>query len=126
MGHEVARLLLTSLAITSDDPDYIAQPSRVLVASGQTRLARSWRKRAAARYDALVMLHPAAFADHAAEFWLGLGTHPGKALFPAELNFSVPQTPRARDLVARAARAGPGARGKLLVHSNQNHYPERT
>ncbi len=105
--HEVAHLLLTSLAMTSDDPDYMAQLSRVLVASGQTRLARSWQKRAAARYDVLVMLHPAAFADHAAEFWLCLGTDPGKALFLAELNLSVRQTPRARDLVARAAHACP-------------------
>jgi hypothetical protein len=87
LEHEVARLLLAPLAITSDDPDYIAQPSRVLVASGQTRLARSWRKRASARYDALVMLHPAAFADHAAEFWLCLGTDPEKALLLAELIF---------------------------------------
>jgi hypothetical protein len=60
--------LLTPLATASDDPDHLALLSRALVASGQTRLARSWRKRAAARYDALVVPHPAAFADHAAEF----------------------------------------------------------
>jgi tetratricopeptide (TPR) repeat protein len=105
--HEIARRLLTPLAMTSDDPDYVAQLSRVLVATGQIRLARAWRERAAARYDALVMLHPAAFADHAAEFWLCLGTDPDRALFLAELNLSVRQTPRARDLVARAVRACP-------------------
>jgi tetratricopeptide (TPR) repeat protein len=105
--HEAARLMLTPLAMASDDPGYMAQLSQVLAASGPTRLARSWRQRAAARYDALVALHPAAFADHAAEFWLCLGTDPGQALFLAELNLSVRQTPRARDLVARATHACP-------------------
>jgi hypothetical protein len=61
-----------------------------------------------------------------------------KSALLAELNFSVRQTPRARDLVARAAHRSetygqvsklePQATGwgKRLVHSDQNHYPERT
>ena len=53
----------------------------------------------------LIARHPEAFADHAAEFWLAAGADPDKALQLAKMNLEVRNTPRARDLVARAVAA---------------------
>jgi hypothetical protein len=49
--------------------------------------------------------HPEAFADHGAEFWLGAGTDPDKALRLAKMNLEVRNTPGARRLLARAVAA---------------------
>lgn len=61
---------LRPLTVTSDDPEYAATLAGVLRAAGQLQEAEQWRISAAARYDELVSLHPEAFVDHAAEFWL--------------------------------------------------------
>jgi hypothetical protein len=42
----------------------------VLSDAGHAQEAENWRISAAARYDELVVRHPEAFVDHAAEFWL--------------------------------------------------------
>jgi len=49
-----------------------------------------------------------AFADHAAEFWLTIGGDPGRALWLAQHNLSLRQTPRARALVRRSSGHPPG------------------
>ena len=51
--------------------------------------AGKWRNKAAARYDELMALHPEAFADHAAEFWLEAGADPSRALRLARKNLEV-------------------------------------
>jgi tetratricopeptide (TPR) repeat protein len=94
---------LRPLAVASDDPDYAAQLARVLSDAGQSEEARIWRGRAEARYDELLTRHLAAFADHAAEFWLTTGGDAEKALWLARLNLSLRRTPRARALVRRAS-----------------------
>jgi len=102
---EIAMGLLNPLAITSDDPDYAAQLSRILVGAGCAEDSRHWRQLAAVRYDELVALHAEAFADHAAEFWLGVGADPKKALRLARMNFAIRKTPRAYALLFRAVAA---------------------
>ena len=102
---ETAIARLYPLAISSDDPDYAGQLSRILADVGRADESRRWRELAAARYDELVAAHPEAFADHAAEFWLAAGTDPLKALRLARMNFDVRQTPRARDLLRQAVKA---------------------
>jgi imidazolonepropionase-like amidohydrolase len=67
--------------------------------------ALEWRARAAARYEELVARHLEAFADHAAEFWLEDGADPQWALWLAQKNVEVRQTPRAYKLLERARRA---------------------
>jgi tetratricopeptide (TPR) repeat protein len=99
----VARLY--SLAASSDDPDYAAQLARILGAVGRGQESRRWCRRAAARYDDLVARHPAAFADHAAAFWLAAGANSGKALRLARINVEVRRTPRAYGLLAQALAA---------------------
>jgi len=96
---------LRPLTVSADDPDYAAQLARILGRAGQVDEARMWRTRAAARYADLIARHPAAFADHAAEFWLGVGGDPQRALGLARLNAEARRTPHAVDLLARAALA---------------------
>ena len=103
--HERAIELLRPLAQTSDDPDYAAQLARILGEAGQAEEAHHWRAAAAARYAELIALHPEAFADHAAEFWLAAGGDPQEALALAQTNLRVRRTPRAYELVLQAALA---------------------
>jgi len=102
---ESAVALLYPLATTSDDPDYAGQLARILADAGRTEESRYWRQHAAQRYDELIALHPQAFADHAADFWLGAGAEPEKALRLARMNFAIRKTPRARALLSRAVAA---------------------
>jgi hypothetical protein len=61
------------------------------------------------RYDELVVRHPEAFADHAAEFWLTVGGNSNEALRLARLNLEVRKTPRAHELMSRALKANEAA-----------------
>jgi thioredoxin-like negative regulator of GroEL len=99
---ETAIARLRPLAASSDDPDYAGLLAGFLSEAGHTQEARCWQARAAARYDELVARHPAAFADHAAEFWLTTGADAGKARHLARQNLAIRQTPRAYDLLRRA------------------------
>jgi tetratricopeptide (TPR) repeat protein len=99
----VARLY--SLAVSSDDPDYAAHLARILGETGRADESRHWCWLAAARYDELIVSHPEAFADHAAEFWLAAGANPEKALRFARMNVEVRKTPRAYGLLSQAVAA---------------------
>lgn len=100
--YDPALARLRPLATSSDDPDYTAQLARVLEDTGGTVEAEHWRHVTARRYDALVNHHPAAFADHAAEFWLGAGHDPFRAVDLATQNLRYRPTRRARMLLQRA------------------------
>jgi hypothetical protein len=102
---EAAINRLRRLAVSSDDPEYAARLAGLLSEAGQAQEARQWRARAAARYDELMARHPAAFADHAAEFWLSAGADAQKALHLARQNLAIRQTPRAQALLHRVALA---------------------
>jgi tetratricopeptide (TPR) repeat protein len=102
---------LFPLARYSEDPDYAAQLSRILGEAGRSDEARVWSRLAGTIYDELVGRHPEAFADHAAEFWLDAGGDPTKALPLARLNIVNRATPRAYQLLSRAAEANRAATG---------------
>jgi hypothetical protein len=72
--------------------------------AGQPEEAQTWRGEAESRYDELLARHQDAFADHAAEFWLTIGGDPQRALWLAQQNLSLRQTPRARALVCRSSQ----------------------
>ena len=100
---------LRPLTISSDDADYAAQLARILGDLGRGEEALEWRDKAATRYEELIARHAAAFADHAAEFWLEAGADPQRALRLAQKNVEVRQTPRAYELLMRATQATGGA-----------------
>ncbi|MCK6627151.1 MAG: hypothetical protein L6R45_18490 [Anaerolineae bacterium] len=99
---ESAITRLRSLAISADDPDYAGVLAGILSEIGQTEESDQWRTQAATRYDELMRRHPAAFADHAAEFWLTVGADAPKALTLARQNLDNRQTPRAYALLYKA------------------------
>jgi tetratricopeptide (TPR) repeat protein len=96
---------LRRLASVADDPDYAVQLARMLAETDHLDEAGMWCERAAKRYEQIVARHPAAFADHAADFWLSVGNEPQRALSLAKLNLKVRNTPGARALFARAITA---------------------
>jgi tetratricopeptide (TPR) repeat protein len=112
---DFAIALLIPLATSSDDPDYAAQLARICAHAGYPDESRYWRERAAARYDELIAVHPEAFADHAAEFWLAAGGDPRKALTLARMNLEIRKTPRACSLLSRAVSADEAAGAVFLA-----------
>jgi tetratricopeptide (TPR) repeat protein len=98
----VATERLRRLALASDDPDYAARLACLLGRFEAPAETRFWRAHAAARYEELMVRHPEAYADHAAEFWLTVGGDPQRALRLARWNLSLRATPRAHALVNRA------------------------
>ena len=103
--YERAIALLRPLAASSDDPEYAAQLARILTEVGQLEEAHYWRAVAATRYDDLMARYPAAFAEHAAEFWLTVGGDVQQGLQLAVKNLDLRQTPRAYELALQAAVA---------------------
>src|SRR5262245_21019223 len=99
---ENALARLYPLASSSDDPDYASQLARILQDLGRIEESRHWCRLAARTYSELVIEYPEAFADHAADFWLGPGANPNKALELARINFATRKTPRSYALLSRA------------------------
>lgn len=97
--------LLRPLTRTSDDPEYAAHLAAALHAVGRVHEAEQWRERAAARYDELVLRHPEAYADHAADFWLTVGADADRGLDLALRNLAYGRTTRAHALYRRAVLA---------------------
>lgn len=88
----------------SGDPEVLALLGRLHAAADPARGAREIAA-ARDRFEALLARQPLAFADHAAEFYLGAGADVQRALRLATANYAERQTPRARDLLERAGRA---------------------
>jgi tetratricopeptide (TPR) repeat protein len=80
---------LRPLAVSSDDPEYAATLAHLLSDAGHAQEAEHWRMSAAARYKELVVRHPEAFADHAADFWHTVDGHRSR-LRPAPLHRVIP------------------------------------
>lgn len=97
--------VLVPLCAKSDDPELEGVLSDKLRESGDKAGADAHLARAAARYAELTARMPAAFADHAAQFWLDTGNDPKKALELARVNLAVRQTPKAYELALLAAIA---------------------
>ncbi|MEU9213696.1 tetratricopeptide repeat protein [Streptomyces sp. NPDC048415] len=97
--------LLRPLTQTSDDPEYAAHLAAALHAGGRVHEAKQWRERAVADYGELVLRHPEAYADHAADFWLTVGADAERGLQLALQNLAFRQTARAHALFQRAVLA---------------------
>ena len=87
-----------------DDPEALALLGMLHVRDGREALGREEIERARQSFEALLARHPQAFADHAAEFYLGAGADPERGLHWAQVNLLVRETRRALQLGIRAAR----------------------
>jgi tetratricopeptide (TPR) repeat protein len=94
--------LITPLLDIADDPEYRATYAEILEARGDAINASKQSDRAAAEYERLLARRPEAYADHAAAFFMGIGSRPELALRLALANWELRDTPRSRSLLARA------------------------
>lgn len=89
----------------SADPEMGWRLSQVLAAQGQSAQA-AWQLAATrSHYETLLSRHKLAFADHAAEFYLGSGADPRRAFELARANLANRPTLRAFELAYAGARA---------------------
>jgi len=98
-----ANALLEPLIKASDDPEYLALLAEIRKAEGNLPEATRLRALARERYEQLLSRHRAAFADHAAQFWLG--ENPKKALALSLDNLAVRTTAEAYETALSSALA---------------------
>jgi tetratricopeptide (TPR) repeat protein len=96
---------LRAVTAASDDPQYLGQLATLLAEDGRADEAAAVVRRATARFDELLARHRAAFAAHAARFWLGPGRTPTHALALAEENVRLCPNADGRMLVLEASAA---------------------
>lgn len=101
---EEARALLEP-ALASGDPEVAWRLADVAEVRGDPAAAALYLAAARAGFEALVSKHPLAFADHAAEFYLGSGDDPVRALELARLDCANRPTLRALEQMHAAALA---------------------
>lgn len=75
-------------AADSGDPEVPSRLAQVLAAKGQPVEAELQRNAARSAFERLLERHELAFADHAAEFYLGIGADPRRAFDLARVNLA--------------------------------------
>lgn len=111
--------LLRPLVTSSDDPEYAGQLSTLLRETrepAQVEEAERLRDGAKKRYEELLTRHPAAYASHAARFYLDVARDAKAAAKWAEYNLEGRKTALAYSLAVEAtAAAGLGERACALA-----------
>jgi tetratricopeptide (TPR) repeat protein len=100
---EAALEILEPIVGKTDDPQVDAAYADALRRVGRAEDAKAPLARAQARYEELLQKHPLAFADHAAQFYMGLGHDPARALVLARQNAGNRPTEPALELWLTAA-----------------------
>ena len=98
---DVAESLIKPLLSLSDDPEYRAIYAEILAARGAAESAIE-AQRTVQGYEQLLARRPEAYADHAAEFFMGVGDRPQRAVELATTNWKLRDTPRSRELLDKA------------------------
>jgi len=96
---------LERLTQRSDEPEALALLGQLHIRAGHRTRGEREIERARRGFEALLSKHPLAFADHAAEFYLGAGDAPEQAWALAQQNLAARPTRRAYLLAIHAARA---------------------
>ena len=96
---------LLASVLHSGDPEVRWRLSDLLTEQGQLSAARDEKEIARTMYEDLLSRHELAFADHAAEFYLGSGGDPERALQLSLANLKNRYTKRAYRLALDAAQA---------------------
>jgi tetratricopeptide (TPR) repeat protein len=89
----------------SKEPEALALAGVLHLRAGESAFGRREIAEARASYELLLSRDPLAFADHAAEFYLGPGQDPVRAWVLAQQNLVNRETPRAEALAIKAAEA---------------------
>ena len=95
---------LEALLSFSQDAEPMSRLAQFLLESDPSK-ASIYAQQAGARYEQLLAKHPYAFLDHAAEYYLGPGDNPNRALELTLENLSIRQNDRAYLLAIEAAIA---------------------
>ncbi|QSQ27540.1 hypothetical protein JY651_22645 [Pyxidicoccus parkwayensis] len=96
---------LESVVASSREPEALALLGELHVRTGEAERGSSEIAQARQRFESLLERHPLAFADHAAEFYLGPGANAERAWVLAQQNLAGRETDRALTLAVQAARA---------------------
>lgn len=96
---------LEQVVASSNEPEALALLGQLRVRTGDPVGGRSDVSLARKRYESLLARHPLAFADHAAEFYLGAGADVERAWMLAQQNLANRETERAFALAIKAAEA---------------------
>jgi len=96
---------LERIVAISHDPESLALLGTLHLRAGEAARGTHEIAQARTRFEDLLQRHPLAFADHAAEFYLGAGADPERALYWARINLLARETRRAYTLAIRAAQA---------------------
>jgi tetratricopeptide (TPR) repeat protein len=119
-----ARLL--HVVIYTDEPEALAMLGELHLRRGEVERGLDEINGARRRYEALLARHPEAFADHAAEFYLGAGRDPQRAWVWAQANLRERPTRRAFQLAIRAADAtGRSEEAQALRTRMDRRHPAR-
>jgi hypothetical protein len=92
-------------AAAAGEPEALGLLGALHLQAGDAPRGRAEIARAAARFESLLTRQRLAFADHAAEFYLGPGGDPERAWALAQANLAARPTVRAYALAVAAARA---------------------
>lgn len=104
-GDTRAALALLKPIAKGQDPEPAGRLAEFLAAAGESKQSVPYREMASHGWEALLDRYPLAFADHAAEFWLGAGENPELALEWAAENYKNRPTPSAKALLLNATLA---------------------
>lgn len=96
---------LERVTTMSDDPEAIALLGQLRIRAGDHDAGAADIEKARRRYESLLARQPLAFADHAAQFYLGPGNDAERAWRLATQNLANRETSRAFTLAIAAARA---------------------
>jgi tetratricopeptide (TPR) repeat protein len=96
---------LEGVVASSREPEALALLGELHIRTGELERGRRELSRARQRFESLLARHPLAFADHAAEFYLGPGADAERAWVLARQNLAARETDRALTLAIDAARA---------------------
>lgn len=100
-----AQARLQRILARGAEPEALALLGRIQLLRGQPVRAVRTIVAARDRFERLLAREPLAYADHAAEFYLGVGNDPARAWQLALMNLANRQTSRAITLANRAAQA---------------------
>jgi tetratricopeptide (TPR) repeat protein len=116
-GDRAAAALRLAPVAAAGEPEALGLLGALHLRDGDAARGRDEIARAAARFESLLARQRLAFADHAAEFYLGPGADPERAWTLAQDNLAVRPTERAYALALAAARAtGRTSEAEALRH----------